>query len=68
MTDYPHVTIHEFKTKISKYIRLLNAGKHRAVIVCRHKKPVGLFMTVDRPKEKTAASAPTSVQSPDKVE
>ncbi len=41
---YLKANIHEFKTHISKYIRLLELNIAKAVIVQRAGKPVGLFM------------------------
>jgi len=40
MQDYLYTTIHEFKSNISRYIRMLEAGTYRAMIVKRNKKPV----------------------------
>ncbi len=41
---YEEATMHKFKTHIAHYIRMLEAGLYKAVIVKRGTKPVGLFM------------------------
>lgn len=38
-------TVHDFKTHISKYIRMLERGEYRAVIVRRYEKQIGVFLT-----------------------
>ncbi len=38
-------SIHDFKTNISKYIRMLERGDYRAVQVCRYNDVVGVFIT-----------------------
>ena len=38
-------TIHDFKTNISKYIRMLQKGDYRAVVVRRYNETVGVFIT-----------------------
>ena len=52
--EYIYATIHDFKTNISRYIRLLDSGRYRAVVVKRYNKPVGMFLSVEhlsRPHE-----------------
>jgi hypothetical protein len=44
--DYHKVTIHEFKSNISRYIRELDWGRWDGILVCRHSKPVGMFFSV----------------------
>ncbi len=41
---YPETTIHEFKSNIARYIRALEEGRHKGIIVKRYDRPVGLFM------------------------
>lgn len=38
-------TIHDFKSNISRYIRLLEQGKYRAVIVRRYDRTIGVFIS-----------------------
>jgi hypothetical protein len=47
---YAQATIHQFKTNLSRYIRGLESGAYRAVIVKRHKKPVAMFISFERLK------------------
>lgn len=42
--EYTEASIHEFKNNISRYIRALEAGRHKAVIVKRYDIPVGVFI------------------------
>lgn len=42
---YIHTTIHDFKTHISRYIRLLEAGEYRGVLLRRGKTIIGYFLT-----------------------
>ncbi|MCB1533041.1 MAG: hypothetical protein KDJ35_09260 [Alphaproteobacteria bacterium] len=42
--EYVSASIHQFKNNISRYIRALEDGRHRAVIVRRNDRPVGLFV------------------------
>ncbi len=47
---YARAGIHEFKNNISRYLRLLEEGQARAVVICRSgKKPAGLFVAFRRP-------------------
>lgn len=41
--EYITVPIHDFKTHISRYIRLMEQGKIRYMMIRRGKKPVALF-------------------------
>jgi len=47
--DYLECTIHNFKTHVSRYIRMLEEGQYKAMLIKRHNKPVGLFVPVRRP-------------------
>ena len=40
-----HVGIHEFKTNIAKYIRILNEGNHDHIIITSRGKGIGAFVT-----------------------
>lgn len=42
--DYQSATMHEFKTHLSHYVRMLEAGLIKGVEVKRGKKAVGFFM------------------------
>ena len=44
---YKEVTMHDFKTNISKYVKEMEAGAYRAVVVHRYKKPLGMFLLMD---------------------
>lgn len=39
-------TVHDFKTHISKYMRMLDRGDYRAVLVKRYTKTIGVFQTL----------------------
>ena len=54
--DYAEATMHQFKTHIAHYLRMMEAGVYKAVVVKRGPKPVGLFMPY--PKEKNAPNPP----------
>ena len=47
---YIHTTIHDFKTHLSRYLRLLEAGDYRGVMLWRGKRIVGYFLTDEGPK------------------
>lgn len=51
LEDYVEVTMHKFKTHIAHYVRMMEAGLYKAVVVKRGKKPVGLFMLIRDKKE-----------------
>jgi hypothetical protein len=53
--DHIIANIHDFKSNISKYIRLLERGAYKAVIVRRYGKTVGAFVTM-KGREKTTDS------------
>jgi antitoxin (DNA-binding transcriptional repressor) of toxin-antitoxin stability system len=42
--EFVSVSIHQFKNNISRYIRALEDGRHKAVIVHRNDRPVGVFI------------------------
>lgn len=42
--NYIHATIHDFKTNISRYLRYLESGAYRGIVVKRHNTPVGMFV------------------------
>ena len=44
-------TMHDFKSNIAKYIRILDQGRFEGVVVKRYNEPVGLFVPM-RPKPK----------------
>ena len=50
--EYVSASIHEFKSNISAYIRALEAGRYKAVIVKRYEEPVGLFIPYKAAVEK----------------
>lgn len=47
--DFLVVSIHDFKTNLSKYIRQLQRGDVRGVVVRRYKKPLAIFAPI-KPK------------------
>lgn len=59
--QYIHTTIHDFKTHISKYIRLLEREHYRAVILYRRNQKVGIFIPYEvRMREAQAELEPYS--------
>ncbi len=48
--DYIHVNIHDFKTHLSHYIRMMEAGLYGKVLVKRRNVPIGAFILFDRDK------------------
>ena len=48
MPEHLETTIHDFKTNITRYIRQLERGEYRAVVVKRYRRTVGIFMTVNQ--------------------
>lgn len=53
--DCLECTIHNFKTHVSRYIRLLEAGQYKAMIVKRHSTPVGIFFLLNDLQRNAAA-------------
>lgn len=49
--DYLEATMHQFKTHIAHYLRLMETGLYKAVIVKRSKTPVGVFMPYPKGKK-----------------
>jgi antitoxin (DNA-binding transcriptional repressor) of toxin-antitoxin stability system len=45
-SDYLECSIHALKTHISRYLRLLEEGRYKAVIVRRYNRPVAFFMPI----------------------
>jgi len=45
-----HVNIYEFKTNMSHYIRMMEAGLYRQLVIKRRNKPIGAFILFDREK------------------
>ena len=59
--QYIHATIHEFKSNISKYIRLLEKEHYRAVILYRRDEKVGIFIPYEaRMREQESGMEPYS--------
>ena len=52
---YRKVKIHSFKTNLSRHIRELEAGLYDAVIVCKHRDEVGMFLPIKRLREPAEA-------------
>lgn len=48
--DYIEVNIHEFKTHLSRHIRLMEAGVYKKVVIKRRNVPLGAFILFDREK------------------
>lgn len=42
--DYPSVTIHKFKSDIARYLRALEVGRHKGIVIKRYDQPVGVVM------------------------
>lgn len=47
MDEYLTVSTHNFKNNISRYIRMLERGERRAVLVTRKGKTVGAFIPLE---------------------
>lgn len=52
--DYIHVNVHDFKTNLSHYVRMMEAGLYRKIVVKRRNKPIGAFILFDRAKHGAA--------------
>ena len=50
--NYIHASIHDFKTNISRYLRYLESGAYRGIVVKRHNTPVGMFVPFKTGREK----------------
>jgi hypothetical protein len=50
MSDYLNVGIYDFKNNISRYIRLLEQGAHKGIIIERHGARVGAFIPLSASK------------------
>ena len=48
--EFIHTTMHDFKSNIAKYTRILNRGDYKGVIVKRYNEPLGLYLPMDAPK------------------
>ncbi len=48
--DYIHTSIHDFKSNIAKYIRVIHSGRYKGIIVKRYNEPVGLFVPLESKK------------------
>lgn len=53
---YLECTIHDLKTNISRYLRLLEDGHYRALVVKRYNRPVGMFVPYRPPRSETVAA------------
>ena len=54
--DYLEVGIYEFKNNLSRYIRLLENGDRKGIILHRHGARVGAFIPFNRPKKRAKNS------------
>lgn len=45
---YLETTIYDFKSKIARYIRLLEAGRYRAAVIKRYNEPVAFVIPYER--------------------
>jgi hypothetical protein len=43
MENFPKVSLYDFKAKISSYIRMLERGDCKGIILCRHKEPIAMI-------------------------
>lgn len=48
--DIVHANIYEFKTNISHYIRMMEAGLYKQVLIKRRNRPIGIFVLFDQEK------------------
>ncbi len=64
--DYLEVGIYEFKNNLSRYIRLLENGDRKGIILHRHGARVGAFIPFNRPKNvpKTLEDGDRCLQAP----
>lgn len=46
--NYIHVSIHDFKTNMSRYLRMLERCECRAIIVQRHSTPVAMLVRIKK--------------------
>ncbi len=58
--EFIHTTMHDFKSNIAKYTRILNRGDYKGVIVKRYNEPLGLYLPMDAPKEKPKPKDPAA--------
>ena len=42
--EYLHTTMHDFKTNFSRYLRAIERGEFRGIIVKRYNKKIGAFI------------------------
>lgn len=50
-SDYIETTIHKFKTHFSTYIKMLEDGHARGIVVKRYDTPVGMFVPLKTPEK-----------------
>lgn len=67
-TAYLECTIHDLKTNISRYLRLLESGQYRGLVIRRYNKPVALMVPFARPQPQAvtgdATDDPTGIAAP----
>jgi antitoxin (DNA-binding transcriptional repressor) of toxin-antitoxin stability system len=57
MSDYYECGTHALKTNISRYIKWLEEGTYRAIIVKRGTRKVAMLVPLERPKPENAKNA-----------
>ncbi len=55
-----YASLHDFKTNISKYTRMLERGEYRAVMVQRYRTTIGVYITNESQKRWAARQAKKS--------
>ena len=60
--DFIHASIHDFKTNISRYNRLIQAGRYRGVYVYHYETHIGIYMCL--PKEERRETIPDITKIP----
>ncbi len=49
-TDFPVVSIHHFKTHLSRYIRALRRGEAKGIVVRRYKRKLVMLIAINMPR------------------
>ncbi len=48
---FPVVSVHDFKTHLSNYIRLLRRGEAKGIVVRRYRRQLVMLVAVNMPKD-----------------
>lgn len=49
-TQFPVVSVHDFKTNLSRYIRLLRRREAKGIVVRRYKKQIVMLVAINLPE------------------